>query len=203
MKNFRFLPYLLLCAAPIAMGVSPMQAADVPANTQATGARTVRDNNDLRTIEVVTDCNETVAQFFARQKLVLVDNANTDGKSRSVEQIVSGKAPKFFASYPLQNDQDFRLYRYGDFYHLEKPSPAVAALFKDDLKLNWKNTMLILAPLSAAKQPSLDLSDIKHPNARLVGRVFIKDRDHWRAEMDAKSLKYREPDAKTDEADKE
>ena len=184
MKNVHFPLYFLLCAAPIAIMVSSTQAADAPVNAQTAKTRTVRDSNDLRTLEIATNCDETVTQFFARQKLVLVDNANTAGKFWSVPQIINGDASKIFVSYPLQNDQGFRLYRYGDYFQLEKTAPAVAALFKDDLKLNWKNTMLILAPDETGGEDSLD------KKARLVGRIFIKDAAKWRPEMDAELLKY-------------
>ena len=195
MKTTRFFSYFLLSASLLVSTIGRSKADEAPAPTAK--YRTICNCSGLRKIEVITDRDETVAQFFARQKLVLVNNANTDGKMRSVGQIVSGKAPQFFASYPLGNDQGFRLYSYGDFYNLEKPAPAVAALFTDDLAQNWSNTLLILAPLAAAKQISLDISDVKHPNARLVGRVLVKDREKWRPEIEADALKYQESKAKT------
>lgn len=153
----------------------------------------MRDNNSLRTIEIVTDRQETVAQFFKRQKLVLVDNANSDGKPCSIQQIVSGEVNKFFASYPLQNDQGFAPYLFGAEYQLEKPAPAVAALFADDLALDWQNTILILAPLDDEAKTKENFNK----KARLVGRILIKDREKWRPGMDAQKLKYHEPAAKT------
>ena len=181
----------LLCLSPVLSRAA--EKSKIPAKP-----KTVCDDTKGRTIEIVTDRDETVEQFFARQQLSLVDNANTDGKFWSVDQIVKGQATKIFVSYPLQNDQNFRLFRYGDFYHLEKPAPDVTALFADDLALNWKNTMLIVAPSPAAELSlDLSLSDLNRPNARLVGRVFIKDRDKWRPEMEAETLKYQEPTEKT------
>ena len=185
MKQFRFLPLFLLCAAPTSMLATAARAADAPVQMPAAKTHAIRDASDARTIEVVTDCDETVEQFFARQKLSLVDNANTDGKFWSVDQIVNGEASKFFVSYPLQNDQGFRTYRYGDYYNLEKPAPAVAALFADT-KLNWKNVLLILAP---ATEDEKTANELNKP-ARLVGFVSIPSRDNWRPEMDADALKY-------------
>ena len=193
MKSLRVFACFLLCASPISTRVSPARADYVVAQKPTDAHRTIRDVSQLRSIEIVTDRDETVEQFFARRQLVLVDNANSDGKPCSVAQITQGDAAKFFASYPLQNDQGFRLFRYGDYYDLEKPAPAVAALFADDLALNWKNTLLILAP------DATNTEDDLNKKARLVGRIFVKDRENWRPEMDAESLKYQPSEEKTEQ----
>lgn len=198
MKHSIFSSLTLLCALPLLISTgftAPIAAAPTvtTAGQEAKKLRAISDDNDLRTIEAMTDRDETVAQFFVRQKLVLVDNANTDGKFWSVDQIVKGEASHVFVSYPLQNDQGFRLYRYGDFYALEKPAPAVAALFARDS--NWKNSMLIL---SLSTDDSATKDDL-NKGARVIGRIFIKDRERWRPELDAESLKYQEPDEATDE----
>ena len=194
MKIFRFFPVLLLCAAPIAGPIHGARADDAtktPTTTEeAQKTILVREADANRAIEVVTDHQETVPEFFARQKLVLIDNANSDGKFWSVPQLINGDVSKIFVSYPLQNDQGFRPYRYGDFYNLEKLSPAVAALFGEDA--NWENTMLILVTYETNSKDGLNKT------ARLVGRVSIKNRAKWRPEMDAELLKYQQPDAKTD-----
>ena len=199
MKQLRFPPVLLLCAAPIAAPIGSATADDAAKTPTATATAPmtifVRDAAANRAIELVTDRQETVPEFFARQKLVLVDNANTDGKFWSVPQIINGDASKFFVSYPLQNDQGFRLYRYGDYFQLEKPAPAVTALFGE--KSNGENTLLILAP------DGTNGEDGHNKKARLVGRILVKDRANWRPEMDAELLKYQQSDAKTEGADKE
>lgn len=199
MKLFRFFAYLLMCAAPISAHINPARADCVVSQMPTAKVKIVRDDNNLRTIEVVTERDETVEQFFARQKLVLIDKASSNNKSWSVDQIVKGEAFRIFVSYPLQNDQGFRPYLYGAFYKLEKPAPAVAALFADDLAFNWKNTMLIVKTLPPANPVSLELtlSDMKRPNARIVGFVSIKDQRNWRPEMEAESLKFQQPEATT------
>ena len=206
MKQFRFFPVFLLCAAPFATPISSATAEDAAktpaATTEAPKTIFVRDADANRAIEVVTDRPETVSQFFARQKLVLVDNANTNGKFWSVPQIVNGDASKVFVSYPLQNDQGFRLYRYGDFYNLEKPSPDVSRTLAIQPKLDWKNTMLIFA-VSTDDADGKKTDDALNKTARLVGRILVKDRAHWRPEMDAETLKYQQSDAKAEDADKE
>ena len=91
----------LLCLSPV-WSCADAEKSKTPASEtpveikQPDKYKAVRDANDLRTIEIVTDRDETVAQFFARQQLSLVDNANTDGKFWSIGQIANGEANKNF-----------------------------------------------------------------------------------------------------------
>ena len=201
MKTSYFVPLTLLCALAVIPRLESSAHAADDAATPTTKAEfvmpsVIKDDNDLRTIEVVTDRNETVAQFFGRQRLVLIDNMNSDGKPVTFARIVRGEVPKFFTSYPLQNDQNFVIYRYGDYFQLTRPEPAVATavagLFDEKLKLDWNNTMLILAPNEKNSEDGMN------KKAQLVGRIFIKNRDQWRPEMDAETLKYRGSGEKTE-----
>ena len=168
---------LLASAAPQA----PPTSAPV-AKSAADATHMVKEENDERLVEIISDRDESVAQFFARQKLVLADKLNTDGHFWSVEQTLDGATRRIFVSYPLSNEHDFALYLYGAYYEIEPPTPTICALFAHEPAPTWANTALILAPGV--------ITEGLASSAKVVGRITIKDRDKWLPSSE-KAWKYR------------
>ena len=188
LNKSRFCVGAILCALPLFCAVGTGCAADAGPSAGTKPAATslyLRDSDEMRAIEVQSDRKETVEEFFARQKLSFVGKPNTDGKFWSVSETIRDEPLKFFASYPLDNDHDFALYRFGAFYEMAPTSPTVSALFQNSsTPLNWSNTLLIVAPTGDQSDTATAVS------ARIVGYVFIKDAAKWTPSREAEKLKY-------------
>ena len=172
---------LLAIAAPQTPLTTPA-TAETAAESDAAVPRVVKEENDERLVEIISDRAESVADFFARQPLVLADKPNTDGHFWSVAQTLDGTERRVFVSYPLSNQHDFAPYLYGAYYEIEPPAPAICALFAHEPVPTWANTALIMAPG--------DVTEGLASSAQVVGRITIKDRDKWLPSSE-KAWKYR------------
>ena len=148
-----------LAFAPISSFAGPSGAAP------AIQVRTLIDRDDLRSIEVVTDRHESVEQFFGRQKLALGTSAVIDGKFvTDPAQWQSSKTRSLFVSYPLFNDEAFKMSLFGANFRLLPPATKVLALLKDQSGPSG-STFVILAPLGQLKGQTQP--------ARIVGRIQV------------------------------
>ena len=112
------------CMVTIAMATTPSFVARVRAdevqrkdNTTQPMTRTLIDRDANRSIEIVTDRHESVAQFFQRRKLALATSPILDGKFvQNAELAKTKNTTKVFVSYPLENDHDLSIRLYGAYF---------------------------------------------------------------------------------------
>ncbi len=152
-------------------------------------ARTLIDRDANRSMEIVTDRHESVAQFFQRQKLALAIAPILDGKPISNTDLANLKTTtKIFVSYPLENDHDLIIRLYGANFSLAPVSAEVQALFNgnDDVPPKTQ-TMLIFAPTDTTKIEDNTAA------VRLVGRVRIFEGGSWLPESEIAALAYLPP----------
>ena len=128
--------------------------------------RTLIDRDALRSIEIITDRHESIAQFFARQKLVFasapMDGAKPLGNAGGFK---SDKTRRVFVSYPIPNDSNFAPNLFGTYLDLQPPSPEMLALLGDQ---SAGNSLWIFA----LDNPAQELAEAsKKRLARLVGRI--------------------------------
>ena len=158
MKQFLLLG--LLCLAPLSSFAAP-------AKTEMPLTRTLIDRDNVRSIEIVTDRRESVAQFFARQQLAVAIWPTLDGKFVKETSQWSGDKPrKLFVSYPLFNDEQFKMSLYGAFYEVSPLAPEVLSLLRDEAAPSSHRTLLVLAPGEKT-------DDRMKQTARVVGRIRV------------------------------
>ena len=176
-----------LCLTAFAPSFAENARAD-EANKDATAqpmTRTLIDRDALRSIEIVTDRHESVAQFFQRQKLALATSPILDGKFVQNAELAKTKdTTKVFVSYPLENDHDLIIRLYGAYFFLASVSAEVQAIFNDDTAPAKAQTLLIFAPTATTK-----IEDNTAP-VRLVGRIRIFDGANWSPSVEADTFKY-------------
>ena len=188
MSKAKFFVACALCALTTPGLVGNARAQETkPATTTQPLMRTLIDRDANRSIEIVTDRHESVAQFFQRQKLAIAIAPTLNGKPVSNAELAkTTTTAKIFVSYPLENDHDMTIRLYGAFFSLAPVSQEVRALFDADEDANppKTRTMLIFAPIDTTK-----IEDTTAP-ARLVGRVRIFDGGNWLPGSEKSALVY-------------
>ena len=157
--------------------------------------RTLIDKDKLRSIEIITDRHESIAQFFKRQKLIFASSPIQDAHSLSTaEQFKSDKPRTVFVSYPIDSDSDFNLKLYGAYFELAPPAPEVIALLRGsdaiqgealkqgETSLLPRSFLFIFAPEELAEATGLNSKNAR--KVRLVGRIqtlglysFLQEKD--------------------------
>ena len=151
---------------------------------EATLQRVLIDRDANRSIELVTDRHESVADFFARTKTFLAFNGMAAEKLISISEFLSNpKTTEVFVNYPLQSEHGYRLERYGAYLSLSPTEKIVAKFNTAESDTEVVETYLIFATADG-------LESDKVVNAAVVGIIRIFAPGQWQPEDEMRTLAY-------------